>query len=308
MTAVQQYRFQRSTTALLKWVGLSSSSYYYHPREGPRGFVASTHTRTRQGELVANSTVVEAMKSLLLEEFVCYGYRKVTKAIGATYQINHKKVYRLMREAHLLYHQKIRAHPGKRSFVRYRSAQATYPMQYLCMDIKYVYVHGEGRNAYLLTVLDIFTRRILRYVFQASIKQGDVVLMLEAMLASYPCPEGVILRNDNGSQFIATSVRSFLKARGIHQEFTHVATPEDNAYIEAFHSLLEREVIARYEFDSFYHAQRTIQNYYRFYNEKRLHSALKYKTPSAVWNAFFNDHNTINHLNQNKKNVQLIGG
>lgn len=305
--SVQQYRLEIPTTVLLQWVGLSSSSYYYKSRHGTRGFTPSTHTYRQDGSLSSNSVVVEDIKSLLAQEFVCYGYRKVSEAIGSTYRINHKKVYRLMKEHHLLYHQKIRVQSGKRSFVRYRRVQADYPLQYLCMDIKYVYIHGEGRNAYLLSLLDVFTRRILRYVFKTSIKQQDVVRMLGAMLDTYPA-EGITLRNDNGSQFIAASVRAFLKERGVFQEFSHVSTPEDNAYIEAFHSLLEREVIARYEFDSFYHAERTLSNYYRFYNEKRLHSALNYKTPMQIWNQFFKEQNDQNHLNQTKQTLQLIGG
>jgi transposase InsO family protein len=47
------------------------------------------------------------------------------------------------------------------------------------------------------------------------------------------------LRNDNGSQFITQAVRQYLKEKGILQEFSHVATPEDNAYIEALHSNLQ---------------------------------------------------------------------
>ncbi len=41
------------------------------------------------------------------------------------------------------------------------------------------------------------------------------------------------------------------------QEFTHIATPEENAYIEAFHSNLQRFVIKRYEFNIFYEAKTT---------------------------------------------------
>ncbi len=44
--------------------------------------------------------------------------------------------------------------------------------------------------------------------------------------------EGMIFRNDNGSQFIAGVVRQFLKDKGVIHEFTHVATAEENAYIE----------------------------------------------------------------------------
>jgi transposase InsO family protein len=60
------------------------------------------------------------------------------------------------------------------------------------------------------------------------------------MLLDYKA-EGMSLRNDNGSQFIANAVREYLKEKGIYQVFSHVATPQDNAYIEALHSNLQRD-------------------------------------------------------------------
>ena len=79
------------------------------------------------------------------------------------------------------------------------------------------------------------------------------------------------LRNDNGSQFIANAVREYLKEKGVYQEFSHVAPPQDNAYIETLHSNLQREMIDRFEFEFFYHAQMVIDRYYKWYNEKRRH-------------------------------------
>ena len=110
--------------------------------------------------------------------------------------------------------------------------------------------------------------------------------MLSLMLLEYKT-EGMTLRNDNGSQFIATAVRQFLKDKGVLQEFSHVATPEDNAYIEALHSNLQREVIDRFEFDSIYHAQMVIARYYKWYNERRRHGSLQGKTPNTVYNQSF---------------------
>ncbi|WP_428400365.1 hypothetical protein ABDK00_006285 [Niabella insulamsoli] len=63
--------------------------------------------------------------------------------------------------------------------------------------------------------------------------------------------KGVIIRNDNGSQFIAHKVREALRSMEAKQEFTHVATPEENAYIEAFHSIEQHELIERHSFASF---------------------------------------------------------
>ena len=146
------------------------------------------------------------------------------------------------------------------------------------MDIKYVHIHGTGRNALLLTVIDIYSRKELIHILRHSIKKGDVLVMLSLMLLEYKA-EGITLRNDNGSQFIAIAVRQYLKEKGVYQEFSHVATPEDNAYIEALHSILQREVIDRFEFESIYHAQMVIDRYYKWYNEKRRHGSLKGQTP-----------------------------
>jgi putative transposase len=105
------------------------------------------------------------------------------------------------------------------------------------------------------------------------------------MLLEYKA-EGMSLRNDNGSQFIANAVREYLKEKGVYQKFSHVATPEDNAYIEALHSNLQREVIDRFEFECIYHAQMVIDRYYKWYNEKRRHGSLKRQAPETAWKKY----------------------
>lgn len=117
-------------------------------------------------------------------------------------------------------------------------------------------MEGERRNYYLLSVIDVYsplrrTGKILDWLFQSSIRQVDLIDLFRRINRNHQL-KGVILRNDNGSQFIAHSVRNFLKSSEIKQEFTHVATPEENSYIEAFHSILEHDVIERNVFDSYY--------------------------------------------------------
>ena len=95
------------------------------------------------------------------------------------------------------------------------------------MNIKYIHIHGAQRNALLLTVIDAFSRKVLTHMLRFNIK-GDVIVLLSLLLMEYKI-ERITLRNDNGSQFIAGVVRQFLKDKGVNQEFTHVATPEENA-------------------------------------------------------------------------------
>ncbi|MFI5187904.1 MAG: IS3 family transposase [Chitinophagales bacterium] len=277
-----------SARSVLYWSGIRASSFYYKKSGGHKGIKPSTHSVNSDGELFENTVVVKDIEKTLHQEFCCYGYRNMTgelKDLG--WIINHKKVYRLMKEHKLLYGGRIRPEPFKRNFIRFRTPVATRPLQYLAMDIKYVHIHGSGRNALLLTVMDIYSRKVLVHLLRNSIKKGDVLVMLSLMLLEYKA-EGMTLRNDNGSQFIANAVRQYLKDKGIYQEFSHVATPEDNAYIEALHSNLQREVIDRFEFDSIYHAQMIIDRYYEWYNEKRRHGSLNGKTPQTVWNYYFN--------------------
>ena len=181
-----------------------------------------------------------------------------------------------MDEHNLLWGKVIRT-SGKRKFVQHRKINASYPMEYLCLDIKYVYVHGERRNFYLLTIIDVFSRKIADQIFQKSIKQIDVINAFRRINNEYGI-KGVTIRNDNGSQFIANNVKQYLRTAEANQEFTHIATPEENSYIEAFHSIVHREVIERYEFAGFYDAKQTLFAHRIWYNTRRFHKAIKMTT------------------------------
>jgi transposase InsO family protein len=285
---ISMYKSKVSTRKLLYWSEVSHSSFYYKRSEGKRGVKPSTHTVGSDGEVLENSVVVSDIEKVLHQEFCCYGYRNMTEELKEMgWIINHKKVYRLIKEHRLLYNGKIRPQPFKRDFICFRNPKAQRPLQYLSMDIKYVYIHGWRRNVFLLTVMDIYSRKVLIHMLRQSIKKGDVLVMLSLMLLEYKT-EGMSIRNDNGSQFIATAVREYLKDKGILQQFSRVATPEDNAFIEALHSNLQREVIDRFEFDSIFHAHMIIDRYYQWYNQKRRHGSLKRRTPQSVYNQYFN--------------------
>ena len=140
----------------------------------------------QDGELFENTVVVKDIEKTLHQEFCCYGYRNMTGELRELgWIINHKKVYRLMKEHKLLYGGKIRPEPFKRNFIRYRSPGAERPLQYLSMDIKYVHIHGWNRNVLLLTDMDIYSRKVLIHMLKENIKKGDVLVMLSLMLLEY---------------------------------------------------------------------------------------------------------------------------
>ena len=270
---------------LLSWVDLSKSSFYYKSSDGKRGTKPSVCTYRQYGTLVDDTLVIEKIKCILSQEFCCYGYHNVTDELREMgYIINHKKVYRLMKEQNLLLG-KVISTSGKRQFVKHRKIEATRPMEYLCLDIKYVWVAGESRNYFLLTVLDVFTRVAIEQIFQKSIRKMDVINIFRRINNAFGI-KGVTVRNDNGSQFIANDVKQFLRTAEANQEFTHIATPEENAYIEAFHSIVQREVIDRFEFQGFYEAKLTLQAHRDWYNNRRRHASLG-TIPVKKWNSYF---------------------
>lgn len=273
-------RFPVRDTA--RWIHLSRRSYYYKAHPGPRGKRASTHT-LHQGVLVPNETVLGFIRDFFLkEEYCAYGYDMINDELRKSgFLINKKKTYRLMDEHHLLIGKVIRS-KGQRKWVTYRRINALKPMEYLCLDIKYVWVHGEGRWYYLLSIMDVYSRKILIHLFQASVRKTDVIRLFRILDLRFNL-KGVIIRNDNGSQFIANKVRETLTQMEAQQEFTHVATPEENAYIEAFHSILDRELIQRLEFTSFYDAKKHITQYMEWYNDRRRHKEIGRITPNQKW-------------------------
>jgi transposase InsO family protein len=97
---------------------------------------------------------------------------------------------------------------SKAEFVRFRKIKAEKPLQHLCMDIKYDHIQGTQPNALLLTMIDVFSRKILTHMLRFNIKNGDVIILLSLLLMEYKI-EDITIRNHNGSLFIATVVDSF---------------------------------------------------------------------------------------------------
>lgn len=284
--------FERYATKnqLCRWLNIPRSSCYYKPSGGKRGARSSTHTMTSNGRLVPNEQVVETLISEVFgQEFNLYDYRLSTEKLKAMgFIINHKKAYRLMRDNSLLLE---RVLPGRmpRQWVKWRTVKDAKPLEHLCMDIKYVYIHGAKRNAYLLAIIDVTTRYVVRWSLRFTMKHTDVILCLHGFMQGYKAKR-IMLRTDNGSQFIAHGLHNYCVKNSTTQEFTHVATPEENSYIESLFSLVEKEVIRRYEFDSLYHAREVFQRYFTWHNTQRRRHALGRVSPEEYWNTVFHFH------------------
>jgi len=271
-------------SAVLSHCGLSHSNYSYRPigmhASKHRGPKASTHTAVAGGGLVPNGLVCTQIEELLGGEFIDYGYLKVTYCLRKKYNylISAKKVYRLMKENKLVLPKPKTVKTG-RKWVEDLLPQADTEFGYWEFDIKYIYIHGCSKWAYLLSVLDVNSRWLMGWTLQWSITKKDVVALFDAILSDYSLPSRVRSRCDNGSQFACAEVQEYLRKKGVEQEFTKPATPEQNAHIESYHSVLERAVCRRFEMESLMQAQALFARWEQFYNGERIHSGVGYKSP-----------------------------
>jgi putative transposase len=154
------------------------------------------------------------------------------------------------------------------------------------MDFKYLHIHGAGRNDLLLTVLDVYSRKNLGQLLWWRIRKEQIKWLLSRIIEKHPV-KVITIRNDNGSQFIAQLVRDYLKEMQVDQEFTHVATPEENSFIEAYHSIVEQSIERRFEFESIYDAALVMNRWKKQYNERRLHGSLGDQSPQQIWYDYY---------------------
>ncbi len=293
----------------VRLAGISRSSYYYLSRHGSPGRKPSTTAQIMNGKELSNEEIIFLITELLKLDFVDYGYIKVTQWLNQLgIIINKKKVYRLMKENGLLngYHKKSPA----RNFVKFTKALPSKPFEILEMDIKYIYVHGTGQNALLLSVIDTFTRKNLGWLCKYSIKKNDVKVLIDKLVLNHLQHYDLVnqniivtIRSDNGSQFISRMVREYLRDNFIIQEFTRPATPQQNGHIESFHSIISRLVSEKYEFEGLKHLNQILEAFFDFYNNRRIHSGISYLTPEIFQWAWEND---IVKVNPNEKNTRKM--
>jgi len=265
---------------VLKHVGLPRSSYYYTSTGKKSGKRVSRFVYDIDDNRHDLDYVLKEVKTLLEGEFVDYGYYKTYLYLNQErgLKIGAYRTYTLMKVHNLLKFQRNKAKRTNRNWVKELVPNVQSEFSFLEFDIKYVYIQGTRSNAQVLTILDVYSRWQLGQYIASSIKSEDVIKLFEQVFETYPMPQQFIVRNDNGSQFEATIVQEYLRQKGVMQEFTKPATPEQNAHIEAYHSIMESAVCQRFEFQNIEDFKQIMSRWKKFYNFQRIHGGLGYKS------------------------------
>ena len=252
--------------------GMSLSGYYYKPvKRHIQRFDPSIKERIRD----------------IASERPTYGYRRVWAILrNHGTKVNQKTVRKVLKDNKLnLPASKHRGRTKTRNLFRPRG-----PDQLWQTDI--TYIPTESGMTYLMCIKDTFTKEWQGYHYSRSCMARDAIRSVEnAVLLAFngTVPEGLVLRTDNGPQYISKEFRSAMKLLGIKLEYIQKHTPEDNGDIESFHNSIKTDYIWPNEFRNFNDASIEIEKAFYDYNECRPHSSIDYLPTREFRRKFLND-------------------
>ena len=91
--------------------------------------------------------------------------------------------------------------------------------------------------------------------------------------------EATMVATAAADRFIATEVQEYFRGKNIKQEFTKPATPQQDAHIEAYHSIMESCICQRFEFNDLNEARKTLEEFRSFYDFERIHGGINFQSP-----------------------------
>jgi putative transposase len=220
-------------------------------------------------------------------EWPCYGSRRITEELKARkWEVNRKRVRRLMREDNLLCVTKrgfvvpttdsthgLRVYPNRAA-----SMILTGIDQLWVADITYIRLEEEF--VYLAVILDAYSRRVIGWHLDQGLDVSLTLYALRMALRERTVLPGLVHHSDRGVQYASHQYTQLLKDHRIDISMSRKANPWDNAACESFMKTLKYEEVYRTEYRNLAHARAGIGEFLeKVYNQKRLHSALSYRSP-----------------------------
>lgn len=230
--------------------------------------------------------VRSAMQRIVVEHRRRYGYRRVwceLRKLGMV--VNHKRVLRLMAEDNLLALTRKQFvmttdsnHQLEVALNLARRMKLTAVNQLWVADITYIQVWREF--VFLAVVLDAYSRKVVGWELSRSMGDGLAIRALSQAIEERQPAAGLVHHSDRGSQYASRVYVGLLEKHEMVASMSRPGNPYDNARCERFMQTLKREEIYASAYRDLEHLQENLAEFIeRYYNRKRLHSALGYRSP-----------------------------
>jgi putative transposase len=153
------------------------------------------------------------------------------------------------------------------------------PNQAWAADITYLPM-AKG-FAYLVAILDLYSRKVLSFRVSNAMSTDFCVEALEEALARYGAP--AIFNTDQGAQFTAEDFITPLQAQGVRVSMDGKGRWVDNVFVERLWRSVKYEDLYLHAYDTVSEVKAALSRYFRFYNQRRPHQSLEYRTPDEMY-------------------------
>lgn len=208
-----------------------------------------------------------------------YGYRRIGDLLRREgFRANHKRIYRLWKkEAYRVpraQHKKRRLGTSENACHRRRPEHKNHIWAW-----DFIFDRDEGgRSLKWLSIIDEYTRECPTLLCERSITAVDVIDELIRLMHTRGVPKHI--RSDNGPEFIAQAIRTWLARAGVGTLYVEPGAPWENGYAESFHARLRDELLNAESFANLREAKALGERWRGEYNEERPHSSLGSLTPA----------------------------
>ena len=140
---------------------------------------------------------------------------------------------------------------------------------------------------YFCVIIDLFSRKVISYSIQNRQETSIILSTFENAFQVRDYPENLTFHSDQGGQYTSQAFKKYLRYRRINQSFSNPGCPYDNAVAESFFRTIKAEEIHRQFYQTADDLYASIDEYIEFFNYKRPHQKLGYRTPAQVEEVYF---------------------
>jgi len=273
---MKRYKNQFPIEKMCKVFEVSRSGYYAWIKRKP------------SNRLKENEQLISEINRIFIESRSTYGSPRMAEELKRRgYNVSRPRVARLMRKENIRSIVKKKYVVTTDSKHRYKASpnllnrrfKTIAPNEVWVSDI--TYIKTKQGWLYLTVVIDLYDRKIIGWALSLSMStRSTTAPALKMAMKNRAVNSSLIFHSDRGVQYACEEFRMVLKINSITQSMSRKGNCWDNAVAESFFKTIKSECTNHYNFNTRQEASRYIFDYIEiWYNRKRRHSYLGYKTP-----------------------------